>query len=631
MSELKLSSLLGLGLTAGVLAFAAASARSAELDEYVWDLSSLYANDAAWQAERATVTGKLKTVGQLKGTLGRDAKPLADGLDEISDLRARVAKMVLYTQLQVEIDSQSAPAKSRADVSTALESNVESAVSFLADEIGKIGEQRLGQWIRAEPRLDRHRRRINRILRETPHTLPSQAQAVVQSMGRWPQLAGDIFWSLHEADLGWPKIPAADGKETPVTLANFYSRLRRSQNQEERNAANNAFLGRLRGLENVFGLLYTRRIDADLTIARHRKFNDGIEAIWFLRDGMPRGSHRVMIDVARKNLGTLRRHVDLRRRVLGIEHISYGDLRATVPLNRQFTVRDAIENAVNGLAPMGKDYERRLRDRLGQRLMHLPPLPQKRFTFAVFPPVGGANPYILMSFRGNYRSSRALAGGMALMMAFTDIPREHALDTRDDPGIYSNAVIYTGNLLHDEYAKKSTDNREQRIGIISSTLDLIWSNFFEWIIFSELDVNVQDLMAKGEPPSGARISQMYLDLLREYYGPADRLAIDENFSAEWMVESVPFASYEHQFWPPAMAAACLLTEKLQAGDVGARKAMDEALGRGDLDLSYQLLSPAGIDMTTPEPYQAAIRRMNFLLDELATLLDGTSPTGTGSL
>ena len=119
-----------------------------------------------------------------------------------------------------------------------------------------------------------------------------------------------------------------------------------------------------------------------------------------------------MIDIARKNVGTLRRHVDLRRRVLGLEHISYGDLRATVPLNRQFTVQNAIENSLGALAPMGKDYQRRIRDRLGQHLMHLPPQPQKRFTFGVFPPVGGANPYILMSFRGNHRSSRGLAGGL---------------------------------------------------------------------------------------------------------------------------------------------------------------------------------------------------------------------------
>ena len=58
--------------------------------------------------------------------------------------------------------------------------------------------------------------------------------------------------------------------------------------------------------------------------------------------------------------------------------------------------------------------------------------------------------------------------------------------------------------------------------------------------------------------------------------------------------------------------------------------MDEAFGRGDLDLSYQLLRPVGIDLAKAEPYQAAIRRMNFLLDELTTMVDGSSSNKIGS-
>jgi oligoendopeptidase F len=50
-----------------------------------------------------------------------------------------------------------------------------------------------------------------------------------------------------------------------------------------------------------------------------------------------------------------------------------------------------------------------------------------------------------------------------------------------------------------------------------------------------------------------------------------------------------------------------------------RKVVDEALGRGDSDRSFYLLKQAGIDMATPDPYQALIR-MNHQLDELEELL-----------
>jgi oligoendopeptidase F len=48
--------------------------------------------------------------------------------------------------------------------------------------------------------------------------------------------------------------------------------------------------------------------------------------------------------------------------------------------------------------------------------------------------------------------------------------------------------------------------------------------------------------------------------------------------------------------------------------------VDETLGRGDSDWSYYLLKQAGIDMATPDPYQALIRRMNHQWDELEELL-----------
>ena len=47
--------------------------------------------------------------------------------------------------------------------------------------------------------------------------------------------------------------------------------------------------------------------------------------------------------------------------------------------------------------------------------------------------------------------------------------------------------------------------------------------------------------------------------------------------------------------------------------------MDEALGLGDLDLSYQLTRSVGIDMATPAPIQAAMDQFDTLLNELEAL------------
>src|SRR4029077_9966324 len=113
-------------------------AETNNVDHYVWDLSSLYPDRAAWEAERATIESKLKVIGKLRGTLGRDAKSLADGLDQVSDLRARAAKMAVYGELVTSIDTHSEEAQMQYDVGTALESEVESSVAFIRDEISSV-------------------------------------------------------------------------------------------------------------------------------------------------------------------------------------------------------------------------------------------------------------------------------------------------------------------------------------------------------------------------------------------------------------------------------------------------------------------------------------------------------------
>jgi oligoendopeptidase F len=125
-----------------------AKAEDTDVERYVWDLSSLYPDRAAWEAERATIDPKLKVIGKLRGTLGRNPKSLADGLDQVSDLRARAAKMAVYGLLVTSVDTHSETAQMQYDVGTALEAQVESAVAFIRDEISTLGASRLNEWFR---------------------------------------------------------------------------------------------------------------------------------------------------------------------------------------------------------------------------------------------------------------------------------------------------------------------------------------------------------------------------------------------------------------------------------------------------------------------------------------------------
>jgi oligoendopeptidase F len=603
----------GVGLTPA--ASQQPTAGDLDVDQYVWDLSSLYRDHAAWDAERAYILQELEAIGHVRETGRQNAKALANEMDAIADLRSRGAKMAIYGFLVSSVDS-SGMARTQHDIGTALQAQAESAIAFLPDDVLAIGEARIKQWMQEEPRIAKHRIRILRILREAPHALSADQLAIVTSMARWPQVSADVWSALNEADLGWTKMKNVEGHDVPVTL----DAVLQMQGKDQASAYE-VLLRKLQSLQDVYGLLYTRRIEADLTIARQRKFKDGVDAIWYLRDGMPEGSHRIMVDVARANLPTLQRYAKLRNRSLGLDRISYADLNLPPPeISHRFLIAEAVKTALAASAPLGASYQERLRERMHAGWMHLPPWPSKAQSYGIYPPVGGSSPYFVMSYTSDYLSSRAFVGGVTLMMTDADMPPEYTAETWDDPDIYGNAPIYVGNMLHDDYLAAHAANRWERIAYLVNALDLYWAQYFQWTLQAELDEKVQALIIDGKTPTGAQISQIYLQLLHDYFGQSPDV-VDNVYAAEWMTHRVPFASYEHLAWPPAIAAAARIMEGLRAGDENARKAVDEIWGRSDYDRTYQMLQQVGIDMAKPEPYQALIRRMNRQLDELEYLLD----------
>ncbi len=116
---------------------------------------------------------------------------------------------------------------------------------------------------------------------------------------------------------------------------------------------------------------------------------------------------------------------------------------------------------------------------------------------------------------------------------------------------------------------------------------------------------------------------MYLDLLRQYYGhDLNVVKIDDVQAGLWMNASVSFFSFEGLNFPLSNSVASLLIEKLRAGDAKVKKGFDARFSEDSDDItSYHLLRKLGIDLASPEPYQAYFRRLSFLMADLEKLIE----------
>ena len=70
----------------------------------------------------------------------------------------------------------------------------------------------------------------------------------------------------------------------------------------------------------------------------------------------------------------------------------------------------------------------------------------------------------------------------------------------------------------------------------------------------------------------------------------------------------------------SIAASSLFAQRVLAKQPGALDKYLTLLKSGSSDYPYELVKTAGVDLATPEPYQAIVARMNSIMDEIEKIL-----------
>ncbi|HZY97385.1 MAG TPA: hypothetical protein VFE35_09800 [Candidatus Cybelea sp.] len=585
---------------------------------YVWDLSPLFASDAAWEAEQQDITQRLAQIRRLRGVM-QNTRTFAEVMRQTTRLRQDVANLTNYALLEALLDVHSAERQARYASAAALEASVLAAVSFVNDDVRRLGPAKIAAFLQAEHALREYQARLHTIFVEGRHHSPSPAAAPAQAaLLDWQSSSGTLWESMFERGVPWPSLQLGDG--TAVRLDRTeYNVLRESPNAATRRTAANEYFRELRTFEDLFGVLLTQRISADLALARFRKFDTGLEAAQF-DEGVPPTATKTTIDAAHDHLSLLRRYVALRMRALSIVHPSYYDLHAQAPTTQHvFSVQETLAVTRAAAQPLGEKYQTRMDNELARRWLHAPSWPQKRDTYGNWGNFIGRKPtFGFLRYQGRLLDSWRLAGLVFSLMVKTNIPADRPGDQREDPAIYGNAILKAGQILHNDYLVAHAETKAERVNYLLADLDHMAADCFDDVRLTEFVTDVEAAIKAGSTPSGSDLSALYRRLLRSYYG--DDLDIDPIFDLGWISEPYLFYGYIFQHFPASMASATLLVDRARANDALAIRGFDRVRGRIGSDYSYDLLKAAGVDIATSVPYDAAFARMKQLLDLLEASL-----------
>jgi oligoendopeptidase F len=255
---------------------AGGGAAAASDPRYVWDLSTLFKDDAAWDTERQALLAEAPKLAALREGFGRDAATLRANLDRLSAVNQRLRRLWTYASAQASTDNRNPRNQERSGQARAVGGAVGSATAWVEGAIAGLGAERIEAFLRAEPGLAKHRVRLQESLRLARHRLTPEAETALATMAPMMGAPSQIRTLLVTTDIEWPTI-MVDGQ--PVKVDNIgYQRLRAHPDRAVRQQAFDAFFKTYARFQGSLGAALAQRVEVGVANARLRGHPSAVAA-----------------------------------------------------------------------------------------------------------------------------------------------------------------------------------------------------------------------------------------------------------------------------------------------------------------------------------------------------------------
>jgi oligoendopeptidase F len=227
------------------------------------------------------------------------------------------------------------------------------------------------------------------------------------------------------------------------------------------------------------------------------------------------------------------------------------------------------------------------------------------------------HPYLLLNHNDDFESLTTVAHEWGHAVHTLLAERQQPFEKAFYSTFIAESASIGNELLLDDYLARTAKSRAERLYYLGQQLELIRTTFFRQVMFAEFQLAMHEVRERGEPLSGGTLTGMYCALLKKYYGEAQGvMKIDPLYCSEWMYIQHFYYGYYVWQYASSIAGAAQLTDDIQRSGAPARDRFLNLLKAGGSDYPYTLYKRAGVDLGTAAPYQALLRRMERLMDEI---------------
>ena len=584
-----------------------------------WNLNEIFKNKSSWSKARKQISKEFPVLKKCEGQLTSSAERLQTCLDKLFSVSLKMSEIYAWVGLQVSADTLSAEKNEMVSQAKDLYSQFGQAVSFFDPEISKSDKKRIEQFQKSNPKLKPYSQYLRNVFVQSKHILSPKEEAIISAYRPVIGNSSSTYNLLSSADIEWPIVKMSDGM-AKIDVAG-YSKYRQSDNIEDRKKAYGAFYGVLKKYERTFGSTLSQVIKARTIEANLRGYDSALSQA-LGKENLPEKIYRTLVKEVNKSLPTLHRYFKIRKKMLGLKKQSYTDIYPpVVKTTETYSLDRSRKMTIEAVAPLGKDYVTKLTEATSKDWMDVYPRKGKRPGAFMWGSLYNLHPYVFLNHQNDYGSASTYAHewGHAMHTIYSNANQPYA---KSDYSIFiAEIAAIVNECLMLEKAIETAKTQDEKLFYLGYALESIRGTYFRQTQFGEFELKLHEAIEKGEALSGQKMSSIYGDIVRKYYGHKKGVVtVDEKYFAEWAFVPHFYSGFYVYQYATSISAAFYFVEKILKGDKDVLKKYQTLLKSGGSKYPHELLLDAGLDMTKPDAYKAVERKANQIMDQMESIL-----------
>ena len=585
--------------------------------EMQWDLEAMYIDQRDWNKDYEKAILLANKFASYQGNVVHCSQNLYNALKDHDELYRLVENLYSYSHMKLDEDTRLASSQEISDKGVSLYVEVENKTSFLVPEILSIDLKTLEDYFEEQEALKIYKQYLKDIFRIKNHVLSAREESIIAQFGEVGASPQKIFSMLNNADLKFPTIKDENGLDIEITSSNYVP-LMESTNREVRKTVFNEVYKTYDTYKNTFAAILNGDLKNNILNSKLRNFSNSREAS-LSSNNIPTSVYDNLLSAIHNNLDTMYRYMDIRKRVLNLEELHMYDLYVPIVQDVDFniTYEEGVSIIKKALKPLKNEYLNAMEEGFDSRWIDVLENRGKR-SGAYSSGSYDSKPYILLNYKDTLDSVFTVAHEMGHSM--------HSYFTRkNQPYIYGDYSIFVAEVASTanealllDYMLKNAKNKNERLYLLNHYLESFRTTVFRQAMFAGFEKSIHEYLEQGGALTADYLCKTYKELNQLYYG--SNMIVDDEISIEWA--RIPHFYYNYYVFQYAtgFSAAVALSQKLLNEDDEAVKSYMDFLKSGSSDYPINVLRKAGVDMTTEEPVNNAMKLFRKLVDEFEQLI-----------